>query len=169
VVIKVGAATEVELKEKKHRIEDAVSATRAAVEEGIVPGGGVALLRAQSAIDKIRGGGGDEKTGRSIVRKAIEEPLRQIAVNAGFEGGVVVEHVRSAEGNTGFNAATGEYEDLVKAGVIDPAKVTKTALLNAASIAGLMLTTEAMVSEIKEEDKGGGGGAPGMGGMGGMY
>ncbi|HLF43544.1 MAG TPA: chaperonin GroEL [Acidimicrobiia bacterium] len=150
VVIKVGAATEVELKEKKHRIEDAVSATRAAVEEGIVPGGGVALLRAQTAIDKIRGGGGDEKTGRSIVRKAIEEPLRQIAVNAGFEGGVVVEHVRGAEGNTGFNAATGEYEDLVKAGVIDPAKVTRSTLQNAASIAALLLTTEALVAEEKE-------------------
>ena len=150
VVIKVGAATEVELKEKKHRIEDAVSATRAAVEEGIVAGGGVALLRAQTAIDKIRGGGGDEKTGRSIVRKAIEEPLRQIAVNAGFEGGVVVEHVRSAEGNTGFNAATGEYEDLVKAGVIDPAKVTRSTLQNAASIAALLLTTEALVAEEKE-------------------
>ena len=150
VVIKVGAATEVELKEKKHRIEDAVSATRAAVEEGIVPGGGVALLRAQTAIDKIRGGGDDEKTGRSIVRKAIEEPLRQIAVNAGFEGGVVVEHVRSAEGNVGFNAATGEYTDLVLAGVIDPAKVTRSTLQNAASIAALLLTTEALVAEEKE-------------------
>jgi chaperonin GroEL len=150
VVIKVGAATEVELKEKKHRIEDAVSATRAAVEEGIVPGGGVALLRAQTAIDKIRGGGDDEKTGRSIVRKAIEEPLRQIAVNAGFEGGVVVEHVRTAEGNVGFNAATGEYTDLVAAGVIDPAKVTRSTLQNAASIAALLLTTEALVAEEKE-------------------
>jgi chaperonin GroEL len=166
VVIKVGAATEVELKEKKHRIEDAVSATRAAVEEGIVPGGGVALLRAQTAIDKIRGGGDDEKTGRSIVRKAIEEPLRQIAVNAGFEGGVVVEHVRSAEGNVGFNAATGEYTDLVLAGVIDPAKVTRSTLQNAASIAALLLTTEALVAEEKEpaaampgggHDHGGGG------------
>jgi chaperonin GroEL len=157
VVIKVGAATEVELKEKKHRIEDAVSATRAAVEEGIVPGGGVALLRAQTAIDKIRGGSDDEKTGRAIVRKAIEEPLRQIAVNSGFEGGVVVEHVRNAEGNTGFNAATGEYEDLVKAGVIDPAKVTRSTLQNAASIAALLLTTEALVAEEKED-------APAMGG-----
>jgi len=150
VVIQVGAATEVELKEKKHRIEDAVSATRAAVEEGIVPGGGVALLRAQTAIDKIRGGSDDEKTGRSIVRKAIEEPLRQIAVNAGFEGGVVVEHVRNAEGNVGFNAATGVYEDLVLAGVIDPAKVTRSTLQNAASIAALLLTTEALVAEEKE-------------------
>ncbi len=150
VVIKVGAATEVELKEKKHRIEDAVSATRAAVEEGIVPGGGVALLRAQTAIDKVRGGSDDEKTGRSIVRKAIEEPLRQIAVNAGFEGGVVVEHVRNAEGNVGFNAASGEYQDLVVAGVIDPAKVTRSTLQNAASIAALLLTTEALVAEEKE-------------------
>jgi chaperonin GroEL len=168
VVIKVGAATEVELKEKKHRIEDAVSATRAAVEEGIVPGGGVALLRAQTAIDKIRGGGGDEKTGRNIVRKAIEEPLRQIAVNAGFEGGVVVEHVRSAEGNVGFNAATGVYEDLVAAGVIDPAKVTRSTLQNAASIAALLLTTEALVAEEKEPAAampGGGHGHDGGGGM----
>jgi chaperonin GroEL len=168
VVIKVGAATEVELKEKKHRIEDAVSATRAAVEEGIVPGGGVALLRAQTAIDKIRGGAGDEKTGRNIVRKAIEEPLRQIAVNAGFEGGVVVEHVRSAEGNVGFNAATGEYTDLVAAGVIDPAKVTRSTLQNAASIAALLLTTEALVAEEKEPAPampGGGHGHDGGGGM----
>jgi chaperonin GroEL len=150
VVVKVGAATEVELKEKKHRIEDAVSATRAAVEEGIVPGGGVALLRAQTTIDKVRGGSDDEKTGRSIVRKALEEPLRQIAVNAGFEGGVVVEHVRNAEGNVGFNAATGEYTDLVLAGVIDPAKVTRSTLQNAASIAALLLTTEALVAEEKE-------------------
>jgi chaperonin GroEL len=150
VVIKAGAATEVELKEKKHRIEDAVSATRAAVEEGIVPGGGVALLRAQTTIDKVRGGSDDEKTGRSIVRKALEEPLRQIAVNAGFEGGVVVEHVRNAEGNVGFNAATGEYTDLVLDGVIDPAKVTRSTLQNAASIAALLLTTEALVAEDKE-------------------
>jgi chaperonin GroEL len=167
VVIKVGAATEVELKEKKHRIEDAVSATRAAVEEGIVPGGGVALLRAQTAIDKVRGGSDDEKTGRSIVRKAIEEPLRQIAVNAGFEGGVVVEHVRNAEGNVGFNAASGEYTDLVAAGVIDPAKVTRSTLQNAASIAALLLTTEALVAEEKEPAPAmpGGHGHDGGGGM----
>ncbi len=157
VVIKVGAATEVELKEKKHRIEDAVSATRAAVEEGIVPGGGVALLRAQSAIDKLRGGTDDEKTGRQIVRKAMEEPLRQIAFNAGFEGGVVVERVRAGEGAYGFNAATGEYEDLLAAGVIDPAKVTRSTLQNAASIAALLLTTEALVAEEKEETPAGGG------------
>jgi chaperonin GroEL len=168
VVIKVGAATEVELKEKKHRIEDAVSATRAAVEEGIVPGGGVALLRAQTAIDKVRGGSEDEKTGRAIVRKAIEEPIRQIAVNAGFEGGVVVEHVRNAEGSTGFNAATGEYGDLVAAGVIDPAKVTRSTLQNAASIAALLLTTEALVAEEKEPAPAMPGGGHDMGGMGGM-
>jgi chaperonin GroEL len=166
VVIKAGAATEVELKEKKHRIEDAVQASRAAVEEGVVPGGGVALLRAQSAIDKMRGGTDDEKAGRSIVRKAMEEPLRQIAINAGFEGGVVVEHVRAASGNEGFNAATGEYADLVADGVIDPAKVTRSTLQNAASIAALLLTTEALVAEEKEpaaampgggHDHGGGG------------
>ena len=150
VVIKAGAATEVELKEKKHRIEDAVQAARAAVEEGVVPGGGVALLRAQTAVDKVRGGTDDEKAGRSIVRKAMEEPLRQIAVNAGYEGGVVVERVRAAEGSIGFNAATGEYGDLVADGVIDPAKVTRSTLQNAASIAALLLTTEALVAEEKE-------------------
>jgi chaperonin GroEL len=150
VVIKAGAATEVELKEKKHRIEDAVQAARAAVEEGVVPGGGVALLRAQDAVDKIRGGTDDEKAGRAIVRKAMEEPLRQIAINAGFEGGVVVERVRAAEGSTGFNAASGEYRDLAADGVIDPAKVTRSTLQNAASIAALLLTTEALVAEEKE-------------------
>jgi chaperonin GroEL len=151
VVIKAGAATEVELKEKKHRIEDAVQAARAAVEEGVVPGGGVALLRAQAALDKIRGGTDDEKTGRTIVRKSMEEPLRQIAYNAGFEGGVVVEQVRAAEGSSGFNAATGVYEDLLVAGVIDPAKVTRSTLQNAASIAALLLTTEALVVEQPED------------------
>ncbi len=151
VVIKVGAATEVELKEKKHRIEDAVSAARAAVEEGVVPGGGVALLRAQDAVDKVRGGTVDEKTGRKIVRRAMEEPLRQIAVNAGFEGGVVVETVRNGEGPFGFNAATGQYEDLIAAGIPDPAKVTRSTLQNAASIAALLLTTEALVVEQKED------------------
>jgi chaperonin GroEL len=163
-VIKVGAATEVELKEKKHRIEDALSATRAAVEEGIVPGGGVALLRAQDALDKVRGGTDDEKTGRTIVRKALEEPLRQIAVNAGFEGGVVTEHVRKEGGTVGFNAATGSYEDLLVAGIIDPAKVTRSAVQNAASIAGLLLTTEALVVEEKEDAPSmpAGAGGPGM-------
>jgi chaperonin GroEL len=151
VVIKVGAATEVELKEKKHRIEDSVSAARAAVEEGVVPGGGVALLRAQSAVDKVRGGSDDEKAGRGIVRRAMEEPLRQIATNAGFEGGVVVEEVRKGEGAFGFNAATGVYEDLIQAGVPDPAKVTRSTIQNAASIAALLLTTEALVAEQKEE------------------
>jgi len=158
VVIKAGAATEVELKEKKHRIEDAVQAARAAVEEGVVPGGGVALLRAQTAVDKVRGGTDDEKTGRSIVRKSMEEPLRQIAINAGFEGGVVVERVRAAEGSSGFNAATGVYEDLVAAGVIDPAKVTRSTLQNAASIAALLLTTEALVAEQPEDTPAMGGG-----------
>ena len=166
VVVKVGAATEVELKEKKHRIEDAVSATRAAVEEGIVPGGGVALLRAQTSIDKLRGGSDDEKTGRQIVRRALEEPLRQIAINAGAEGGVVVERVRSETGNVGFNAQTGVYEDLVVAGVIDPAKVTRSTLQNAASIAALLLTTEALVAERKEKEPAGGGHGHGGGGGG---
>jgi chaperonin GroEL len=164
VVVKVGAATEVELKEKKHRIEDAVSATRAAVEEGIVPGGGVALLRAQTSIDKLRGGTDDEKTGRQIVRRALEEPLRQIAVNAGAEGGVVVERVRGETGNLGFNAQTAQYEDLIAAGVIDPAKVTRSTLQNAASIAALLLTTEALVVERKEEKPAGHGHQGGGGG-----
>jgi chaperonin GroEL len=167
-VIRVGAATETELKEKKARVEDAMHATRAAVEEGIVPGGGVALVRAAKALDKFRTnedgeGDSDEQIGVTIVRRALEEPLRQIAANAGVEGAVVVEKVRSSKGeNEGFNAATEQYEDLVKAGVIDPAKVTRTALQNAASIAGLMLTTEALVSEIPEDDK-----TPAMPGMGG--
>ena len=160
VVIKAGAATEVELKEKKHRIEDAVQAARAAVEEGVVVGGGVTLLRAQAAVEKMRGGTDDEKTGRIIVKKAMEEPIRQIAINAGFEGGVVVEEVRKAEGASGFNAATGVYEDLVVAGIIDPAKVTRSTLQNAASIAALLLTTEALVAEQPED-------APAMPGGGG--
>jgi len=167
VVIKAGAATEVELKEKKHRIEDAVQAARAAVEEGVVAGGGVTLLRAQAAVDKVRGGSDDEKTGRYIVKKAMEEPIRQIAVNAGFEGGVVIEKVREAEGNSGFNAATGVYEDLVVAGVIDPAKVTRSTLQNAASIAALLLTTEALVVEQPEATPAMPGG-PGHDGGGGM-
>jgi len=151
-VIKVGAATEVELKEKKHRIEDAIQATRAAVDEGIVPGGGVALLRSQSAIDKLRGKSDDWKAGRQIVRRALESPIRQISINAGYEGGVVVDKVKNEhEGNEGFNAATGEYEDLFAAGVIDPAKVTRSTLQNAASIAALIVTTEALVAEIPED------------------
>ncbi len=152
-VIKVGAATEVELKEKKHRIEDAVSTTKAAIEEGVVPGGGVALLRAQTAVlesaEKLEG---DEATGARIVARAVEEPLKQIAVNAGLEGGVVVEKVRGLKGAHGLNAATGEYTDLFKAGVIDAAKVTRSALQNAASIAALFLTTEAVIVDKPEED-----------------
>ena len=167
-VIKVGAATEVELKEKKHRIEDAVSATRASVEEGIVAGGGVSLLRAQSAVDEVDGGSHDEQVGRSIVRRALEEPIRQIASNGGYEAGVVVDRVRSGDGAFGFNAQTGVYEDLLDAGILDPAKVTRSAVQNAASIAGLLLTTEALVAEHQDDsppaggDHGHGGGAPGM-------
>jgi chaperonin GroEL len=152
-VIKVGAATEVELKEKKHRIEDAVSTTKAAIEEGVVPGGGVALLRAQSAIleaaEKLEG---DEATGARIVARSVEEPLKQIAVNAGLEGGVIVDKVRHLKGAHGLNAATGEYNDLFKDGVIDAAKVTRSALQNAASIAGLFLTTEAVIVDKPEDD-----------------
>jgi chaperonin GroEL len=169
-VIKVGAATETEMKEKKARVEDAMHATRAAVEEGIVPGGGVTLVRAAKVLDKYRinkegEGDADEQIGVTIVKRSLEEPLRQIVQNAGKEGAVIVEHVRDQKNeNFGYNAQTEELEDLVKAGVIDPAKVTRTALQNAASIAGLMLTTEAMVSELPEDDK-----APAMpGGMGGM-
>jgi chaperonin GroEL len=166
-VINVGAATETEMKEKKARVEDALHATRAAVEEGIVPGGGVALIRAQSALDRIRGTE-DEKTGVEIVRRALEEPIRLIAQNAGAEGSIVVAKVReSKDKNFGYNAQTDAYEDLVKAGVIDPTKVTRTALQNAASIAGLLLTTECVVAE-KQEAKSAPAGMPG-GGMGGMY
>jgi chaperonin GroEL len=170
-VIKVGAATETEMKEKKARVEDAMHATRAAVEEGIVAGGGVALVRASKALENFdtESADSDELIGVSIVRRALEEPLRQIANNAGREGAVIVENVRSNESASyGFNAATEEFEDLVAAGVIDPAKVTRYALQNAASIAGLMLTTEAMIADVQEEGDGGmGGGMPGgMGGMG---
>jgi chaperonin GroEL len=168
-VIKVGAATETELKEKKARVEDAMHATRAAVEEGIVPGGGAALLRALPALEKIKAEG-DEHVGVGIVKRALEEPARQIAHNAGYEGAVVIGKIRdSKDDHFGFNADSGEYVDLVKAGVIDPAKVTRLALQNAASIAGLMLTTEALVAEVKEEEKKAAAGAPGPGGMGGMY
>jgi chaperonin GroEL len=150
-VLKVGAATEVELKEKKHRIEDAVSTTKAAIEEGVVPGGGVALLRAQEAVLKTAEGlSGDEATGARMVAKALEAPIKQIAENAGLEGGVVVSHVKSLKGAEGLNAATGEYTDLVKLGVIDAAKVTRSALQNAASIAALFLTTEAVVADKPE-------------------
>ncbi len=167
-VIKVGAATETELKEKKARVEDAMHATRAAVEEGIVPGGGVALLRAIPPLEKLKLEG-DEKVGVNIVRRALEEPLRMIAVNAGHEGAVVAEKVRNnADPNFGFNADTEQYENLVEAGVIDPTKVTRTALQNAASIAALLLTTEALICDIKEEEKTPPM-PPGGGGMGGMY
>src|ERR1700720_21231 len=172
-VIKVGAATETELKEKKARVEDAMHATRAAVEEGIVPGGGSALLRCIAVVEKLKLHD-DEAIGVNIVKRALEEPMRQIALNAGHEGAVVVGRVReSKDDNWGLNADTGDYGDMVKAGVIDPAKVTRLALQNAASIAGLMLTTEALVADMKEDEKkgaaGGGGGMPGGGGMGGMY
>jgi chaperonin GroEL len=170
-VIRVGAATEVEMKEKKARVEDALHATRAAVEEGVVPGGGVALIRAQSALEKLKLS--EEQTfGVSIVRRAIEEPLRQISLNAGVDGSIVVSKVKDGQGSFGFNAQTLEYGDLVKAGVIDPTKVVRTALQNAASVAALLLTTEAMIAERPKKDApapaGGGHGGGGMGGMGGM-
>jgi chaperonin GroEL len=164
-VVNVGAATETEMKEKKARVEDALHATRAAVEEGIVPGGGVALLRAQKALDNMKNLEGDEKIGVQIVRRAIEEPTRQLAYNGGAEGALVVEEIKKRKGNEGYDVATGEYTDLVKAGIVDPTKVTRSALQNAASIAGLLLTTEALVTEIPEKEK-----TPPMppGGMGGM-
>jgi chaperonin GroEL len=168
-VIRVGAATEVELKEKKHRIEDAVSATKAAIEEGIVPGGGVALLRSRAAVDKLaKTLTGDEATGATIVSKALEEPLRWIAINAGVEGAVIVEHAERETGNHGYNALTGNFEDLVKAGVIDPAKVTRSALQNAASVAALLLTTEATVADKPEDDKAPAAAGAGAGRGGGM-
>src|ERR1035441_10084627 len=167
-VINVGAATETEMKEKKARVEDALHATRAAVEEGIVPGGGVALIRCLEAIDSVKGANEDEVIGVGIVKRAVESPLRALAANAGVEGSVIVEAVKKSKGNEGYNVATGEYEDLVKAGIVDPKKVTRMALQNAASIAGLLLTTECLITDIPEKDKpapmpGGGGG--GMGGM----
>jgi chaperonin GroEL len=168
-VIKVGAATETEMKEKKARVEDAMHATKAAVEEGIVPGGGVALIRAGKAgLDTLKLEG-DQKVGSEIIRKAIDEPLRWIATNAGQEGSIVVSRVKEAKGEEGYNAASDKYENLVQAGVIDPVKVVRTALQNASSIASLLLTTEALVSEIPEEKKEAGGGPGGPGGMGGMY
>ncbi len=168
-VINVGAATESEMKEKKMRVEDALHATRAAVEEGIVPGGGVALIRTINAIDATKGANDDEQIGVSIVKRAVEAPLRSLAANAGVEGSVIVEAVKKAKGNEGYNVATGEYVDLVKAGVVDPKKVTRTALQNASSIAGLLLTTECLITEQPEKDKpapagGGHGGMEGMGG-----
>src|SRR4029079_11771164 len=167
-VINVGAATEAEMKEKKARVEDALHATRAAAEEGIVPGGGVAFIRAQRALKGLKLAEADEQIGVDIIRRAIEEPIRMIVQNAGGEGSIVVEKVRgSKEDAFGYNALTDTYENLVQAGVIDPTKVSRTALQNAASIAGLLLTTEALIVE-KKEDKPAAGGPPG-GGMGGMY
>ena len=169
-VIKVGAATEVEMKEKKDRVEDALHATRAAVEEGIVPGGGVALIRAINAIADLKGDNYDQQVGIDIARRAMEYPLRTIVQNAGEEAAVVVDKVKNSQGNQGYNAATGEYVDMVAAGIIDPTKVTRSALQNAASVAGLMITTEAMVAELPKKDcacdHGHGGMDGGMGGMG---
>ncbi|MBI5956698.1 MAG: chaperonin GroEL, partial [Chloroflexi bacterium] len=167
-VVKVGAATEVELKEKKHRVEDALSATRAAVEEGIVPGGGVALLNAIPSLDKVQVNGGDEATGVNILRRALEEPMRQIAMNAGYDGAVVVEAVRRKQKEDsnlaiGFDVLAMDYGDMIKKGIIDPAKVTRSALENAASIASMILTTEALVTDIPEKEK-----APSMPPGGGM-
>ncbi|MEJ2298457.1 MAG: TCP-1/cpn60 chaperonin family protein, partial [Woeseiaceae bacterium] len=164
-VIKVGAATEVEMKEKKARVEDALHATRAAVEEGVVPGGGVALIRAVAAIGDLEGDNADQGVGISILRRAVEEPLRQIVRNAGGDGSVVLNAVADGKGNFGYNAATGEYGDMIEAGILDPTKVTRHALQNAASVAGLLLTTEAMVAELPKEDAPA---MPDMGGMGGM-
>jgi chaperonin GroEL len=166
-VINVGAATETEMKEKKARVEDALHATRAAVEEGIVAGGGVAFIRTQGALDSVKLEG-DEAVGLEIVRRAVESPLRQLANNAGQEGALIVQEVKKRKGNEGYNVATGEYTDLVKAGVVDPTKVTRTALQNAASISGLLLTTEALVTELPEKEKPAGGPPGGMPGMGGM-
>jgi chaperonin GroEL len=170
-VINVGAATETEMKEKKMRVEDALHATRAAVEEGIVAGGGVALIRCISAIEAVKTSNEDEAIGVGIVKRAVEAPLRSLAANAGEEGSVIVDKVKKAKGNEGYNVATGQYEDLVKAGVVDPKKVTRSALQNAASIAGLLLTTECLITDLPEKEKpamGGGGHGGGMGDMGGM-
>ncbi|HXC52446.1 MAG TPA: chaperonin GroEL [Candidatus Limnocylindrales bacterium] len=169
-VIKVGAATEVEMKEKKARVEDALHATRAAVEEGIVPGGGVALVRCQSVLEGLKGSTDEENIGIRILSRAIEEPTRWIARNAGAEPSIVIDRIRSGKGAYGYNAASGVYEDLIKAGIVDPTKVVRTALQNASSVAGLMLTTEAAVTEKPKQETGGGhgGGGGGMGGMGGM-
>src|SRR5207248_1726428 len=152
-IINVGAATETEMKEKKARVEDALHATRAAVEEGIVPGGGVALIRCLGVLETLKVTNSDEQIGIDIVKRAIEEPTRALAENAGVEGSIVVQEIKKRKGNDGYNVSTGEYEDLVKAGVVDPKKVTRTALQNAASIAGLLLTTECLVTEIPEKEK----------------
>jgi len=167
-VIKVGAATEVEMKEKKARVEDALHATRAAVEEGVVPGGGVALIRALDAIKKLKGDNEDQNHGIHIAKRAMEAPLREIVANAGEEPSVVLNKVAGSKGNHGYNAANGEYGDMIEFGILDPTKVTRSALQNAASIAGLMITTEAMVAEAPKKEEHNHGGAPGGGGMGGM-
>jgi len=164
-VIKVGAATEVEMKEKKARVEDALHATRAAVEEGVVPGGGVALIRAVKAIGKLKGDNHDQDVGINILKRAVEEPLRQIVRNAGGDASVVLNAVAEGKGNYGYNAATGEYVDMIEAGILDPTKVTRHALQNAASVSGLLLTTEAMIAELPKQE---GPAMPDMGGMGGM-
>jgi chaperonin GroEL len=166
-VIKVGAATEVEMKEKKARVEDALHATRAAVEEGVVPGGGVALIRALTSLKDLKGDNHDQNVGIDMACRAMEEPLRQIVTNAGEEASVVVNKVEEGEGNFGYNAGTGEYGDMIEMGILDPTKVTRTALQNAASVSGLMITTEAMVADAPSDDSSGGG-MPDMGGMGGM-
>jgi chaperonin GroEL len=167
-VVKVGAATEVEMKEKKARVEDALHATRAAVEEGVVPGGGVALVRILGAIDKVKGDSEEQKAGVAILRRAVQEPLRQIVYNAGGEPSVVLNDVLEHEDNYGYNVSTSKFGDMIELGILDPTKVARTAMQNAASVAGLMLTTEAMVAEVPKEDDNAGGGAPDMGGMGGM-
>ncbi|MDD4068371.1 MAG: TCP-1/cpn60 chaperonin family protein, partial [Bacteroidales bacterium] len=167
-VIYVGAASEVEMKEKKDRFDDALHATRAAIEEGIIPGGGVGYIRAIKSLEKLKGDNDDEETGIQIIRRALEEPLRQIVENAGLEGSVIVNKVKELKGDNGFNARTEVFEDLHKTGVIDPTKVSRIALENAASIASMILTTECVLSEIKE-DAPQMPAAPGMGGMGGMY
>jgi chaperonin GroEL len=166
-VLYIGAASEVEMKEKKDRVDDALAATRAAVEEGIVPGGGTAYIRAISALDKLKGVNEDENTGIAIVKRALEEPLRQICTNCGIEGSIVVQRVKEGKDDFGFNARTEVYENLLKAGVIDPTKVSRVALENAASVAAMLLTTDCVLAEKKEE-KPAMGGAPDMGGMGGM-
>ncbi|MDE5857216.1 MAG: chaperonin GroEL, partial [Muribaculaceae bacterium] len=169
-VLHIGAPSEVEMKEKKDRVDDALSATRAAIAEGIVPGGGVAYIRSVATLEKLKGDNDDETTGIHIVLRAIEEPLRQIVANAGAEGAVVVQRVKDGKGDFGYNARTGEYENMLAAGVIDPAKVTRVALENAASIAGMFLTTECVIADKKEDNPApmGGGAMGGMGGMGGM-
>jgi chaperonin GroEL len=165
-VIKVGAATEIEMKEKKARVEDALHATRAAVEEGVVPGGGVALIRVQKAVEKLEGANADQTVGIKLLSRAIEEPLRQIVENAGEDGAVILNKVKEGKGNYGYNAQTGDFGDLVEMGILDPTKVTRLALQNAASVAGLLLTTEVMVAEAPKEEEHAHAGPPG--GMGGM-